>query len=668
MVLVTNMEIKIPKSTAPRPITSDIKSSSGGTVSLIEETRLSPKQTKESINLIQSQDGVWHTRWGRNYYGEEISGETTLDAAFEYIKDRGKATEERHILVCGGTGTVYASTDDGDTWGTVTGATMTGGSSYSGLQIDEYFYLTNGVDALTRYDGTNLIQYSGISTPTNLALTRTTLTTGSYMMYYQVTALNEVGETVGSTEVSITVNKERDGWAGGEAVNLTWDAVTGALRYQIYWSDDSGYETLLASSTTNSYVDDNSATPNPYIITPVDDTTTAPKFRHIELSGNRIWGTGDPDNPYRVHFSGVGQYINFFSAYYGGGWIDLEYGGREVCVGVVNYRTGSGNEISTILTRTPEGTGSIWQVELDVATVEDQAFTLPNPSKIVDYIGCTSHLAIVKAGDKVFFPNINGIFDLGNKEQLYNILVSAEISQAIRPDYRALNEAALDEMCGYYFDAKIFFSAGFGTEGNDLIFIYDVERKNWNYYWDFGVKDFFESTDSSGNHHLLYVPVDGNQLVEISELFDTDFGGAFRTSFISGLFTVGDRMDAFSKVYQAIVEFGNLKGNVTVDVLGVEKNRGFSTIATKSFSGAEFSSTIDFTNTLWGDYVFSKSDDEAPSAVTDATDKKRIRINRRLNRIQYKISSNSAGTKFSILGIQANGRRLAMMPPNVWRD
>ncbi len=669
------MEIKMPKSTAPRPDITKVKDSKKGTVTLLEETRLAENQTKESTNLIQVQDGIWKTRWGREFYGEAIETETNFDAAFEYIKDRGMVTEERQIVVCGSSGDLYMSNDDADSWTLLAGSTgavsLTGGNLVSGLQIDDHLYMCNGIDPLLRYNGTNLVEYSGIDTPTNLAAARTNLTTGGFKAFYQVTALNEVGETVACVAVSKDFNKHRDAWVATEGVTLTWDAVTDALRYQVYYSDEEGYEALLDSCTENTYFDegdpDTSKEPNPYIVSPVDDTTTGPRFAHIELSGNRIWGTNDPENPQIVYFSGVGQFISFFSPYYGGGWILLEYGGREVCVGVVNYRTGKGDEVATVFTKTPEGTGSIWQVELDVATSDTLTFTLPIPAKVVDYIGCTSQYAIVKAGDKVFFPNINGIFDLGNKEEMYNILVSDETSQSIRPNYRNFNEPLLGEMTGYYYDAKLFFSTSISGTDNDLIFIYDAERKNWNYAWNFGVKQFFESTDLQKSHHFLYVPTEGNRLCEINDNFDRDFGGAFSTSYVSGLFSFDDRMDAFAKVYQGIVEFGHLKGNVTFEILGVQRVLGFRSISVRDYVGPATTSSIDFTNTLFGDYAFGEGS-AIPSASTEATIKRRLRINKRLNRIQFRISSVEPGTQYSILGLQANGRGIPMNPPNIWRN
>jgi hypothetical protein len=659
------MEIKVPNSTAPRPTVAKVKDAKKGTITLLEETRLAENQTKESINLIQVQDGIWKTRWGRAYYGNAIADETNLDAAFEYIKNRGRYNEERQIIVFGSSGVVYKSVNNGHTWNSISGATLSGGTSISAVQIEEQLYIANGVDRLVRYDGSTLHRYDALLIPTGLNLTLHDLTPGSFNAYYQVTALNEVGETPACSEVSIKINKERDTWTNNESIELRWNAVPGALRYQIYYSDDSGYEEHLSSTTTNSYIDDGSDIPNPYIVAPISDTTEAPRFKHLELSGGRIWGTNDPDNPHIVYFSGVGQFIGFFSSYYGGGWVNLEYGGREICVGVTNYRTGKGDEVATVLTRTPEGTGSIWQIALDVATSGDLSFTLPVPSKIVDYIGCTSHNAIVKAGDKVFFPNINGIFDLGNKEQMYNILVSAETSQAIRPDYRALDARLLENMVGYYYDAKLFFSASVNGEKNDIIFIYDIERKSWNYYWDFGVNNFFETTDDSFNHHFVYTPTSGNRLVEISDKFSTDFNGAFRTLYVSGLFSFDDRMDAFAKVYQGIIEFGHLKGTVTFEILGIERIRGFRSQASRVYRDTY--STIDFTNTLWGDYMFSTGV-VPPGFYAQSTSKKRLRINKRLNRIQFKVSSVSVGTQYSILGVQANGRGIAMNPPNIWRN
>jgi hypothetical protein len=72
-----------------------------------------------------------------------------------------------------------------------------------------------------------------------------------------VTALNAVGETVGSTEASVTVNKERDNWtAGTDKLHWYWDTVSTATAYQLYVANQSGREKLLVNTPNLNYVDD----------------------------------------------------------------------------------------------------------------------------------------------------------------------------------------------------------------------------------------------------------------------------------------------------------------------------------------------------------------------------------------------------------------------------
>jgi photosystem II stability/assembly factor-like uncharacterized protein len=95
----------------------------GGSVSLIDETRMSSNMAKESINLMQTQDGLWSQRWGRQYYGTTIGSETSLNGAAEYITSAGN----RELIAVGGSGTIYRSQNDGKAWTVLTGVTLTAG-------------------------------------------------------------------------------------------------------------------------------------------------------------------------------------------------------------------------------------------------------------------------------------------------------------------------------------------------------------------------------------------------------------------------------------------------------------------------------------------------------------------------------------------------------------
>lgn len=90
------------------------------------------------------------------------------------------------------------------------------------------------------------------STPTGLAAvargTGGTLPADTY--YYKVSAVDSIGETLASSEVSVTTS------GSTSSVALTWNEVPGAHGYRVYRSDTaSGAQDEYVAVTTNSYTD-----------------------------------------------------------------------------------------------------------------------------------------------------------------------------------------------------------------------------------------------------------------------------------------------------------------------------------------------------------------------------------------------------------------------------
>lgn len=657
------MRVRTSARKRPKQQLIDIRDFRGGSNALVDEARMDKKYAVESVNMWQVQDGLWQTRPGFAYYGQALSAEEALDGGWEYLKDDG-TTE---LLAIGGTtGKVYTSTNGG-TWSEVSGATFTPGNKCYFLQIGGYLYITNGVDDLARYDGSTLSTYSALDEPSNLDGSRGAgLSAGSYNLYYQVTAVNDIGETAGSTEFTITVNKERDIWsAADEKIDLTWDAVSGARRYNIYFWSESGYEVYLASTETNAYSDTASATPNEYIEVPNDNTTAAPKFQQMELSGNRMWATKDADNPYRVYFSGTGRYMGFFSAFYGGGWIDLEAGGRDRPEGVAHFRTGKGDSVPTVLCSSPEGAGSIWQIELISTTVGDVSFVIPSAYKIVGSIGSSAARSIVKARDNILFANKKGIFALRNKEQMFQVLSTDELSAPIRPNYLNLRGSAIDSVCGYYKDGRVYLSVPDGSDSNSKTVIFDMERGNWTWAWNQGVSQFLEYTETGGATRFLGVPSSGNQLYHITENVIGDFGQGMYQSYISPLISVSKDKTDVLKVREAVVELGRPQGTVRFELTGIEKRRGFTSLASKTIT--DFGSNSGIGTELFSEMAFSDTPD-TPTTFTQATVKKSIRLSKKVYALQFKVYSSSADTRYTILGLQARGYLLPSKSPADWRN
>ena len=695
----------------------------GGSNSLLDQARMGSQFAVDSTNLLQVEDGLWSTRWGTKYYG--ASHTTTIDGASEFVKSDG-TTE----LITITNGVVYKSTDGG-ALSSVSGATFTPGIQCYFMQIAGYLYIANGTDPLARYNGTVLSTYSSISAPTDLSasLVASGLSSGTYTYYAVVTALNAVGETTGSTEASITVNKLRDNWiAGTDKVTWSWTASSGAVTYQLYLAEpsQSGYETLLMDVPGTSYTDDGSVSVNPYIEVPSDNSTAAPLFTSMVISGNRIWATNDTSNLYKVYFSGSGQYIGNFSDFYGGGWINLEKGGRELPIAVKHYQSGSGQGVATVLAKTPDGRGAVWQIQITTATVGDTSFSIPSAQKVVGSFGTESLLSVATTTNDLMFANRKGWFSLGPEKNYYGILRTNELSSNIRPYWRSLVGSKMSSVCAYFYDSKVFISVPTSTSGNDRIIIYDLERNNWSVDWSIGAKQFLEYTDTGGTSHFLYIPLTGTKLIEISDNFANDLGAAFNQSYISPLLPVSKTKTDVLSLSQSIVELASPKGSINFSVLGVTKNGTFSTIATKTLTS--FGSNTGVGTDLPGEQHLSETQTgvkkvtetagsftigatytivsagttnftligasdsvvgtvfiatgigsgtgtasrwaiyitDAPSTYTQATTKLAIAKRAKLYALQFQISSTTADTQFILLSLQAKGKIIHKGLPSDW--
>lgn len=638
----------------------------GGTVTLFDDARTKPNQAVETTNLIQVQDGIWKPRWGTEYYGSPISGETSILGIAEYVKSDGT----RELIAVGGTtGKIFKSTNGGS-WAQIGSITFNTTAKLSFIQLEGFLYIANGVNNLARYNGTTITQYTSLSAPTLSSVTRGSgLGAGSFTYYYKVTALNEVGETIGSNELSIGVDKDRSTWSihSNAHVDVTWTAVSGATRYQVYIGDETNKNVLLVDTGVLTFKDDGTVQPNPYVLVPVDNTTTAPKFSEMALISGRIWGAKDPVNKYRVYWGGDILNTAGFSAYYGGGWVDLEKGGRETPIYVGNYRTGKGDSATTVLCTSPEGVGSVWQIALDNITVGDTTFSFPVGGKIVGTIGTTSPKAVVTAMDSLVFGNKRAIYNLGNKQQIFNVLATDEMSVNIRPSYRDLEQSKLENMCAYWYDSKIFFSATEkGQTDNNIIFIYDTERRNWTWKWTVGVNQFLEYTDNTNTSHLLGIRPNDNRLIKFNQNLVSDLGQSFRTSYTSGLMQVSDNSKIFAMVKEILIAIGRPKGEILFEIIGIKKKGGFATIATKTISDLSTLSNVNFTDQLFSDIVFSDNPN-VPTVFAQASIKKIVRVRKLLNAIQFRVSSNKLDTDYTLLEIQAFGNLVPTSTPSEWK-
>lgn len=641
---------KLPKLRNRKLSTIQIDNFNAGVNVLLSETRLNKNEAKEATNLWLVEDGLWDKRPGTQQYGPLYTN--VPDGFAEFRKTDGT----RELIVVAD-GKLYRVDPDASTKTEITGATFTQGTRVSFLQLQDKLYISNGVDDLATYDGTDLVTFAGLDTPENLTATRNTLGAGSFNYYYRVTASNSVGETIASTQATEDVDKDRDLWTSTDAIDLDWDDVTGALFYTVYFADTSGFEVKLVDVQTSSYSDDGSAAPNPFIETPDDDSTTGPKISTMWINGNRIWGTGDPENPYRVYFTGTGANLGNWSPAYGGGWVDLEKGGRATTVTGVDFQG-----VSNVFVKTDDGRGNIWQVTLSTQTIGSEDVIVPIPTKIISSAGTNAERSVVVVENDVLFMNSKAIYALGNESGILNVLRSNELSTKVRPYIQSLDESSMDKVAAYYSGGKVYFAVPASSGEPNKILILDRERVAWIKDWSIGVSQFGEFTDAGGITRLL--GINGDHLVDFSENYQGDEGVAFDWKYISPRIPMAKDWTKFARIKKTYIKLRNTQGTVVFTVQGTERKKSFANLGSQ-----EITPGISSAGMGWDPMGSVQIGDSAGTPATFAEESliKYININKLIRDIRFVVSGTALNDRAILTGLKAEGLILPTAPPSDWK-
>jgi hypothetical protein len=609
----------------------------GGSNNLLSEDRLKKNEAAESKNLILVEDGLWQKRWGTGQYGG-VLWTNSLDGFTEFRKSDGT----RELIVVAD-GKVWRVNPSASTKTEITGATFTTGNKVKFQQAGGNLYIINGNDPIGLYDGSTLYSYTPLDTPGTISLSRTTLTAGSYTFYYRVVAVNGIGTSTPSAEASITVNKERDAWTGGEAIVLDVADVSGALKYVWYMSDTSGYEVKLAETQISTYTDDGTAVPNPYIEPPTDDSTAGAKISSICFSGNRIWGCGDPDHPQRVYGTGVGVNLGNFSPAYGGFWVDLERGGRSVTVSVRDYQ-GEAH----VFCKTDDGKGAIWKIPVQAESVGSTTFIVPVPQKLISATGTIADRSVVYVENDIFYFNQKGVRVLGNEPGVLGILRTNELSSKIRPYIQSLVGDSIGLVCAYYYDAKVFFSVPTTTGDPDRTIYFDRERNVLVKDWTIGVSQFGEFTDSSDVTRLL--GISGNKLIEFSPNYNSDSGTAFQWRYKSPRFSSTGIWKDHSYLQKSHIKLRSGRGSINFGVLGTKLDDEFTQIKSKTITLTAGATPSGIGWDAMGGFRLGTTNGTRTNAVVSETTKY-INVDKVLRDFQYIVEGNAAADTAIIVGI-----------------
>lgn len=654
------------KGNSGKKFTLTINKFNKGVMTIFDETRVPDGAVYQAQNMYLDQDGVWTTRPGSTPYGASLT--TPIDGATSFVKYNSDGTTNTYIAVIDNGAFKYSS--DGGSWTTVSGNTWTTGKPVCFKQSGSYLWIANGYDKISYYNITagTLNTFTQRSAPTSPSGTATGMSGGTKKAYYKITTVTSIGETTGSTEVTVSSVLDRDNWkAGTDYITVSWTGATGATRYNIYYSDTSGTEVYLDSvdSTSTSYIDYGAAIPNTYAELPTTNTTAGPKLGALALSGNRLWGTKNPDFPYRVVWGGTGQYLASFNPFDGGGYIDLNLGSDEKPESVVHFRNGKGDAVATVLTSNPNGVGSTWHIELSTLSTDTLQIVIPQAYSEEGAVGTRSPRGVVEYMNAIHYPSPKGFQALGSKQSILNVLVTTDESADIRPSIEGINNQYANLIAGYARYGRIYWAVPNSSTTNNEIWVLDLERGGaWALPWSLGVKQFFEYTDSSGVIHFLAVPNTDTNLIEIGTNVSGDSGTAFSTSLQSGLIHWDNDHATFAYIKRVYIEIADPTGSISFSVAGTQKGKAFSSIKSISISDAvsvgDWSSD-EWSNFLWGDTGNNGASFQQPSV------KKYVNVNKLLNNMQWQFSSTDVNSHYTPMQIIIEGRLIPTSPPSTWK-
>lgn len=633
-----------------------------GVISLIDKSRLPRDALEQADNIFLVEDGQPSLRPGVDWFGTVSPNGEAIDGA-DYFDYAGVI----HLVMVAG-GVVYRSTNDGTTWTECTGATLTAALPVEMNQYNSALYLTNGTNNITLYDGTTVLtQYTSLATPAAPSAVETGLAGTGINYYYKVSRVNTVGFSVASDVNTGTVatNLARSTWtAGTNFVTLTTPiSVTGQTRWDIYISEDNVnfyYLNSIASGTvgaTADFIDDGTSIPVPSTVAPSASTAQGPLVKELINVGSRMYGVRDTVNKYRIWFSSGTPPVGAFSSAYDGGYLDWSPGGKYMPVQVVDYRDGKGTPLATVFCSSADGQGCVLQMSLDILTIGDISITVPSAYKLPGSRGTPAPGSLVNVLNDYMFYNSQAIYNLGSRAQFLNLLSTDESSGNIRPTVKQTSTGAESGIASVYFDAKVYFSVPRGSTTNNVTMVFDTERKAWlPSAFTLGFKKFLRYTTTGNAPKLLALKPGDTRLSEISTSIQGDYGVAFTSIVKTGLYPTMKNRFAYQWTEEAELEFSNPTGEISVELIGVERGRGFTSQGTTTVTSTL--STTGWDTFLWDTTLWDDTS-TAIDTYSESTVQRYFRLGRELRAVQWLITTNSLDAGYVLRQLQTWGTETA---------
>lgn len=608
----------------------------GGLNTFSRPTELKPNEMPQMDNIMLVGSGTPTGRWGSVNYA--LFGTNKVRLLDGYYN----STTSVNYLV-GITDSGMFVKKSGASYVIITGASFASGYSFQSAQLAKNTYIAGSPAKFIRFDGSNLIPYVGISSPTNVSVAQLSAASGFSTWSWLITANSNTGETLGSvnkTLASLPLDLKLT------SIKVSWNAVSSAPSvlsgYNVYRGTP-GNETFLASldPTATQFVDVGDAA-SLTIFPPLSDTTNGPIAKYIIKFDDRLILAGISGDPSKILISGRYPSHDSFSAIDGGGYayISPDDGDDIMGIGIQHLQTTT--KLIIIYKR-----NSTYVMSLDTITLGNYVILNPIVTQLTTSTGASSGDTLTMVENDVYSFGRKGLYSTGQEPQFLNQIRTNEITARIRPYVQSLSDQDFKEACSAYVDYKYVLS--FPSRKETII--YDRQRLCFSGPWQtpFGITKWLRYFDPTGVERWL-AGCDDGYVRELSSSYISDSGMIINQTLRTRKEDFGqwNMMKMLKYIYYL---FKNVRGQVTANLL-IEDRTG-NTVVTKTATISSDLSDSGWGSDEWG--AISWGDSQGTAILSGDELARYSLIYKQFRVMQIEIVCDTPNSKFEFLGFKALG-------------
>jgi len=621
----------------------------------LRDSELGPEQARETTNMVLDGKGIIKDRPGTGVFAT-LSGSGKIRGLFG-----SKLNDVVGLLGVSDAG--FLTKMSGATYDRVTGFSWASGYKVRMSQLQNNVFLVSQNKPICRYNGTILLSYTTIPSPTGLTATNLSGLSGvsnTYTWSWRVAAVTDVGRTLASDPVTLSGLPED---LTKTSIRISWtapSAASGLLKNYEIFGREQGAQTRMSSipATSTSWIDDGSVTPSQIAFLPDFNETGGPQAKYIIKSAGKLIIANIAGHKSRVMWSGADGNLAKFHWTKGGGYFDVSPDDGQDITGLWEH---SDNQIIIFKER------SIYQMKLSYNS--SLGIVEATVIKLSGSVGCISGDTIQSVNNATYFAawvTGSGI-NIGSLDYEANIysqtLRTANLAPQIDPIFDTVNRSRLDDMFAVSASQKYWLFYPIGASEMQAI-SYDWQRGGITGPHTFPDNPCIGTIyiDENGNEHFIYGDGDDGKVTEISESYNNDKGSNFGWQFTSKKenFKLPFSMKT---LLQAFIHLADIKGN-TVDVEILKEKPDGTSSSVKSFTISSPNILAGFGSFRFGAIKFGSSDQASTSSSNSSEIRKYLDLNE-TDVIAAQIRIGGSGTSAKIIETQLTARE-QVSPPTSW--